>query len=440
MRGLSAPGSPAGARRRLAGTRNAWLEPGSFGPSALSFAGEAFKLPISAGDVSIGGLSLGAVGAFAAKVLPGVFAAWILGTLGCVPDAGDPFVPKYESERLKIGTSFGDALCRGYLELWERHIDILEETLGASREFAWLFLYAQDETELITSDCGWDPSTPVSGCWRSPVARAKLEVVPHELVHAWAATVQPRALPSLTEGLAARMDGTVPRRGSAPFTEDDLLRERFTSPYYPRAGHFVAWLMATHGADAFMALYARATRGVTRAEVSDAFAETLGEPLDDVMRAYETSGRQYYPAMGGAACGQGLVAPWRGEAATWSAEGSCEEGPWIGFVDGLWWQRVTIEVPSAGTYVLDTGRRLASLTRCLTEPADESELPPLPALATGDWLHGLPSDDLLDVFGYGDEDWADEELELEAGTYEVRIERKSREFAPFDDEMSLRRL
>jgi hypothetical protein len=116
------------------------------------------------------------------------------------------------------------------------------------------------------------------------------------------------------------------------------------------------------------------------------------------------------------------------------------EGPFFGFENSEWWQRVTIEVSDPGTYLLDPGIRGASLTRCLTAPANEFELPELPAMVSGDWLHEDPPEGYAYTFGFGsDKRWADFPLELEAGIYEVWVERRTREL-PEESEMSLRRL
>lgn len=358
-----------------------------------------------------------------------------------VPEAEDPFVPIYETERLRIGTSFGTGLCLGHINMWEAHLDVIEQTLGVSRDFAWLFVYLEAETRQIAADCEWDDNTDLTGCWRDPVARATFTLVPHELVHAWNATVQPRALPALSEGIAVRMTGHVQRVGTQEFTVDDLLLSKFPSAKYPKAGHFVAWLLATYGPESFMALYTRTSRGMTPAEVSAAFRAVLGKAPEDLLLAYETAAKAYYPAMGGAACGKGPVIPWQGDAATWPAEGSCSEGPFFGFEDSPWWQRVTIDVSAPGTYLLDTDGREASLIRCLTTPADEFELPKLPELATGDWQHTIPMDGLFHSFGSGPgEDWADHPLELDAGIYEVWVERRWSEISGLNSEMSLLKL
>lgn len=365
-----------------------------------------------------------------------MFALFGLGAAACVSAVEDPFVPKYESKRLQIGTSFDDVLCLGAMELWESHVDEIEQMLGVSRDFAWLFVYRDDELEQITKDCDGDGGdiAKLTGCWRDPVARAILGIVPHELVHAWTATVQHRPLPALSEGLAVRMTGTVQHIGMQEFTVDDLLFFEPTAEHYPQAGHFVAWLLSTHGPETFMELYIRASRGMTQPQLSMIFLDVLDKTPEEILLTYQSSAKDYYPAMGAAACGRGPRISWHEDAATWPAEGSCLEGPFFGFETSNWWQRVTIEVPTSGPYLLDPAGRMAAMTRCLTVPADESELPEPQSLVNGDWLHYDPMDLSGATF-----DW-EEPIELEVGVYEVWVERRSREVSSKGSPMSLFKL
>lgn len=111
-------------------------------------------------------------------------------------------------------------------------------------------------------------------------------------------------------------------------------------------------------------------------------------------------------------------------------------GPILRFrVGGWWWQRVAIRVPTAGTYVFDPNGRMASITLCLTEPADGAELPVWKSDGvTAEWLSFMPL-----VPGEYLEEWPQVPLELEAGLYEIWIER-SHELPDWPPEMSLRKL
>jgi hypothetical protein len=230
-------------------------------------------------------------------------------------------------------------------------------------------------------------------------------------------------------------DGTVQRAGDELLTVEELFLTLVPGAMSPRAGHFVAWLLDTFGVEPFMTLYRRTSRNMTWTEVSQTFVEVLGLSPEEVFQRYAESAREYYPGVGAAACGQGPRLPWDGDVVRLPTEGSCEDGPSFGFASSNWWQRVAIEVPTAGSYLFDTGGRSASITSCLTAPADEGDLPVVRAEGvTADWAGSfLP----LHPAEYSDA-WA-APLELEAGLYEVWIERTGEEpvWAP---EMSLRRL
>lgn len=367
----------------------------------------------------------------------------------CVPEVGDPFVPVHDTGRLRIGTSFADGLCRGERDMWEAHLDVVEQTFGASRESTWLYLDLDDEMEQIAEDCGSDYAS-LLGCWRDPVVRSVRLAVPHELVHAWLDPVQPRGLPVLREGIAVRMSGLVVFIAGEPFTPeeagpltlDDLVLD-VPSGKYDEAGHLVAWLLATYGAETFMALYTRTTYGMSEAELSAAFLEVLGQTTEDVLLAYQTTARDYYPAMGGSACSRGPRIPWHDGAATWQTEASCADGPLFGFESSDQWQRVIVEVPTNGWYLLDLAGREASMTRCLTEPSDESELQPQVKwwAVKGDWEYAVPMIDFYNPrVAQRTDEWAEHELELVAGTYAVWVQRDPGELPDETSEVGLFKL
>lgn len=378
-----------------------------------------------------------------------VVLAAVLGLVACTPEPGDPFVPAHETGRLRIGTSFTDGLCRGELDMWEAHLAEIEQTFGVSREPTWLYLYLDDEGEQIAEDCGSEFST-LLGCWRDPVVRATRMAVPHELVHAWLDSVQPRGLPLLREGIAARMSGLVMfTTGDAfvpeeagPLTLDDLVLD-VPSGKYDEVGHFVAWLLETYGVATFMALYVRSNDGMSGDELSTVFLDVLGQTTADVLLAYQTTAYDYYPAMGGSACSRGSSVPWRDGAATWRTAASCADGLVLGFESSDQWQRVVVEVPADGWYRLDVAGREASMTRCLTTPSDEAELRDQPKwwAVKGDWEHAVPMVDFYRPhIAQRTDEWATHDLELLAGTYTVWVRHDPGELPDETSEVGLFKL
>ena len=370
------------------------------------------------------------------RLLPLVALLCTNGVSACASQ-GDPFVPEYETPSLRVALTFDTELCLGHLDMWQAHVEFIERTFHVSREFAWMLVY--EDPAPIAEDCGVD--NPSRGCWNGEVAYVTTDSAQHELVHAWMASLHHKTLRSLSEGLAERLSGSVRARGDDLLTVADLLATvdigdslGYPAEKYEEAAHFVAWLLAEYTPDVFMEFYKQARVGMTEDELSAVTTEVFGITAEELLQNYQASAKDYYPGMSAAACGQGPVVPWKGEEATWSAAGSCAEGPLFGFAELGQWQRVTIEVQTAGTYRLDVGGRWAAMTRCILEPLDEAELPELkPDGIGGDWLFDTAMGDTLNQYP----EW-DHPLELDAAIYEVWVER-SQDGAQSSAGMSLRR-
>lgn len=335
-------------------------------------------------------------------------------------EAAPPFDVKYESDRLRIGTSFEDLLCQQEITTYEAHIDAIEEAFGVSREFAWLYLYRTDERGSIAEDCKFtEYGDELLGCFIESVARSTLGSVAHELTHAWMATLEGGSLPWLREGVAVAFGGPV-QRSNGPIIVEDLLSARVTGLSYRRTGHFAAWLLARYGVERFKALYTGTSDDMTSSRLAATFMDVLGAEPEDVLLDYETTAKEYYPGMGAYACGRGARIEWIDDAATWETGGSCAEGSVRGLESTVQMQRVIIDVPLSGAHVLDVDGRVASLTYCLTAPANAEELPDLSYPVAADWEVQEP----LGATGgpFVSRDWADPVL-LEAGTYEIWIDR-----------------
>ncbi|MBL9107342.1 MAG: hypothetical protein JNL82_41010 [Myxococcales bacterium] len=363
--------------------------------------------------------------AFHDRLLCAALLSCTLGGVACASEEDDPFVPQYETDRLKIGLAEDADLCKGHRDLWEEHLDYLEEIFPVFRDFAWVFVYRGDNTEQLAADCGWN-SDDAGGCWDGSVVRGTPESVPHELVHAWLSTIQRNPLPALREGVAVWMSGIAQHAEAEDLSVDELVLVDpaaygdYPKSLYREVGHFVAWWIDTYGAETFTTIYTRTSKGMTADAITPIFIDVLGRTPEMLLLEYHTSARDYYPAIGAAACGRGPVIPWEDDAATWPTEGSCAEGPFFGYAATRQRQRVTIEVTAPGTYLLETAGRYAAMRHCLVAPVDEADLPELhPDGVGGDWLFSEP----MTVFGSESDDWDDRPLELVADVYEVWVER-----------------
>jgi hypothetical protein len=198
-------------------------------------------------------------------------------------------------------------------------------------------------------------------------------------------------------------------------------------------------VVETYGTDRFLDLYARTSRGSSAKALDAAARAALGSSIEEVLAAYENAPPTYYPGMGSQACGAAAKTPWQGETATWEVVTECLDGPLIGFEGGPW-QRVVLEVPSDGVYVLDTAGHAAAMTHCLTAPTEESALGSSESPVADDWEYSDALESWIGPYGWEyDEDWADLALDLGAGTYEIWIHDPGNGDL-FGEEMSLRRM
>ncbi|MDC0716488.1 hypothetical protein [Nannocystis bainbridge] len=357
--------------------------------------------------------------------------ALAIAAAACEAEVEAPFVPRYATERLRIGTSFEAELCQEVMDGWEAQIDAIEAMLGVSREYVWLYLYADEELAAIGADCGRDHE--LRGCYKSPVVRTTLEVAAHEIVHAWTAMARSNPLTLLKEGIAVRLQGNA-QRTLLPLTVEDLAA---AVPWekYPSAGHFVAWLIETYGVERFMDLYVRSSRGMQPAAISALFVEVLGSSSQAVMDDYSKHSKQYYPGAGGLACGTAEPIEWQGDSASWTMSGACATGGWYALSTDFGRNRRTLELAEDGRYAFETGGRVFSLLRCLSEPADEDELPILPR-RVGDDVSLEPTPESVGLIGE-----QDNPLELPAGTYEIWVWRNDPNYEDyFSPDFRVRRL
>lgn len=350
-----------------------------------------------------------------------------------------PFTPQYSTERLRIATEFEEAICRGQIDLWEAQVDLIEQDLGGSRSYVWIDLFT--DVEQLTEACHFSPDIgQIGGCWSGSVIYSTSNKVAHELVHAWTMVTNHEPLPLLREGLADRMAGAVLRWTGPRYTRSNLLQATLAVHEYTPAAHFVAWLMATYGTERFLDLYANTFAGMAEADLDEAIRMALGQELDAVLGSFMAADDLYFPAMGSQACGRGEKIAWTGDAALWSEHGSCSDGPFLGF-QGSAWQRIAIDIPVSGNFVLDTNGRPAAMTRCLTLPTRASDVVTSDFPVTDDWNNSAPLQSMARSFGLGkDEDWSDLTLALTAGTYEIWIDRNYDAAVPIPMTMSLRRI
>lgn len=375
------------------------------------------------------------------RIAASAICAAVLSSCTAEDSPDPPFKPQYTTERLRVGTHFDTPLCTGQLDLWEAQIDVVESQLGVFRESVWVDLF--DDSEALATACHRGPNyiDSITGCWDDPVINALASSVTHEIVHAWAISANPDPLPLLREGLAERLAGPILQWEGPPYTANDLIQADLPFAEYKNAAHFVGWLMTSYGTNRFMDLYAGTVRGSSMSTLTIAFTSALGAGPEEVLEKYKKALTTVYPGMGSQACGGGAKIPWSADGAVWEAVGSCADGPLLGF-GPMPWLRIAVEIPTDGSYILNTNMRPAAMTRCLVLPTGVTDLTSSDFPVADDWDHRQFLDNFSDIYGFGgDEIWMNRVLNLKAGTYDLWIFIDPAEGdTPTAPEMSLRRM
>lgn len=204
-------------------------------------------------------------------------------SLACdLPEVSD------EGHHVRIAADPGLHLCAGSLA----HMD--DFVHRSSAEFGILppidddriLYYWLDPKDFSTrSSCSQGPE----GCEREGTVYAKAAPLNHELVHA----VMHRFghPPSFfLEGLAAAYGGLGSIRQASTNIVPDVMAtidaSNSHSVDYVAAGAFTSFLVASHGIDAYMKVYAALPSDAKASGVDDVFRAVLGVPLDESVRDF----------------------------------------------------------------------------------------------------------------------------------------------------------
>ncbi len=280
-------------------------------------------------------------------------------TAGCGDELRPPPIT-WEGEHLRFGTEADEAqLCAGTLS----HLD------GVAGYLQGVFDSSTDIIDYYWLPEGTEPFCPdgAEGCATEQGVFSRFTVHQHELVHGLRLS-RLMAMP-LEEGLAEAFgDDWDPSYG----LEDDIrsvLREptaHFPGSGYGRAGHFVSYLVASHGLDAVLALESTTGYDSSFDRLRDGLHGALGQDLETTLASYEAN----YPACDlrtyrdkGFDCSRapGLLAPTVvGESVEHSVSLRCDDPAVIGPRFGLRWTTVSVEIAEAGRYhITATPRDLA---------------------------------------------------------------------------------
>jgi hypothetical protein len=297
----------------------------------------------------------------------------VAGTAGCtgldLPEL------RYRTEHVDVAPGFEEPVCRGSLALLDRHAEFLHEALALDpdeRDQRIRFYWLEDLAEA----CG----DGASGCTKDHSVYARWGTVFHEMVHAltWGWGEADRLV---EEGVAVAFEGHAVGFGTrAPSTQIGL---GVDDPIdYFSAGHFVRYLLTTHGLPRMKAFYRRTRRG-DRQGLLDAFHSVYGRTLAEVEDAYYREAPELYPGM--TWCEHPLLA-WEGPR--WehdvrlSCEGSLTRAPEHPGDPGMY-TVIALDVSEPGDHALSVSgspeEGLVQVDKCPVELSDYDESWTVPA-------------------------------------------------------------
>lgn len=194
-------------------------------------------------------------------------------TIGC--DEGST-TPVYRTEEAVVHADV--ALCAPHLAYLDAHIRQAEQILEAESD---------ELVDVTVFDALPVPGCPAGtlGCYRREPdeVRAMWSAVDHEVVHAVGARIAEPLDPFWREGLAEAVSGRRTQAGLESVL--DSLDDEPHELSYATAGHFVRWLIETHGVEHMPAL----ARGAPFSDIYEINIEAAAE-------TYESTAPWSYPA------------------------------------------------------------------------------------------------------------------------------------------------
>lgn len=310
---------------------------------------------------------------------------------------------RYETTHLRIETAFSEPLCQGDLDHMELVIASVEDELGITMSGrAHVYLWAETEWPPTPNKC----VTGSAGCIHGGEIHSTLYALDHELVHA-ATNLGSRTIPIWSEGTAEALSSTRTRFPvEAPI---DNLELDIPELSHRTAGHFVRWLLETHGAEKLRTLLD------TTGDARVGFENTYRMTIEAAQEQFFAEAPYSYGAF--IACDFPDLDPsgdleWHEEFAIDCADPDVRGGPY-----GMGMPRV-LTITEPGYYAFSTTASRGSIGRCddedlALEPVDgDPTLGDIPAVTryfTEQYVTAFPGDGEVSV------------LSLAAGRYEVHV-------------------
>lgn len=341
------------------------------------------------------------------NTFPAVFvAAW--GTMAAT-SCQAPLELRYETEHLRIGTSFEEPLCQGNLDHLELVVTAAEVTLATTLDSP-VDVYIWTQEEFAEQDWCGDQNT---GCYSNGVIYTSLESTEHELIHAVVDSFSKKPAAFWSEGVAEALEtDRLLFTSSAPSDNlelEDLYRG------YNTAGMFSRWLLETQGADKIRALL------VARGDAREVFEATYDMSLKEAEDAYFATAPYSYGAF--VACEHPALTQIGDLEWSESVDVDCSMKHVFGGPYGVGVQRV-LEISERGVYDFVTSAPSVTIGRCMDEdlemaPVDgdpaNGDIPPLSRVFPEQFVRG---------FSGGAEPIS---LDLAPGRYEISLNQSGLE-------------
>lgn len=284
--------------------------------------------------------------------------AAVASAVACAPEEPQRELPPitWSGEHLDYAPQEGAyALCAGTLPYMDRHVALAAEAMGVELKRPLLYVQGSDEAETFCEHEG------TLGCAFRDSVYSLVAPQEHELVHGVRSRVGFSHL-FFEEGTAELFgdDATMTLRKPA---NGDLLEGIESASgehglplhWYPRAGHFAAYLHDQYGASVTEALLRRTDPYSIAKEAIGVIEEVTVVSFDELREAYAREptcdqAHYRYPLV---ACEDPAALRARcegGEAVSFAEDVACDDPETLGPRDGEIWKYVAFEVEQDGEY------------------------------------------------------------------------------------------
>lgn len=282
-------------------------------------------------------------------------------SLGCTDEAAELDLPPtelvFDGDQLRIHAAPGLTPCLGTGPAMEEMLGFLARETGLGPlddpiDLYWL------EGDDVQEACGF--SFEVRGC-SLPSSEAITSALPeeHELVHAYLQRqgTSFTRYSFLEEGLAT-VYGTERLLPEPKTTLEDALSyaEALPAGHYPRAGHFVSFLIDAFGPQS-VAEFVMKSSSFTPATFASEFADHFGASLESVSDTYAMTPQRCTGAgwQRRVACDHPATAWTRPSTWTIDVGAGCSAEASVGAADGPVQERFVLEIPEAGLFDVRRG-------------------------------------------------------------------------------------